>query len=125
MLAHKGKMKLRPVHAHVKREGILDKVKPFLKIEGHNHEWKSEHKHGHNVEWGHEGHWEHHLHPNDEIHMKLMDHEGLLNNEPIGHWNGSLKEFMHESHTIEREFEFMHMGHCAAVVRMHIHFERD
>merc|ERR1712070_920603 len=112
MLAHKGKLKLRPLKAHIKREGIVDHVKPFvhISINGGKDEWKSDHKHGHNVEWGHDGHWDHHVHHLDHIiEIKMMDHEGLLNNEPIGHFKDEVK----------------HMGHVAAEVVMHVHFDRD
>merc|ERR1711990_231562 len=128
MLAHKGKLKIRPVRCHIKREGIIDKVKPFLKISinnGHD-EWKSDHKHGHNPEWGHEGHWDHHVHHIDHvIDMHLMDHEGLLNNEPIGHWKDEARVFCHKEGGHEMELEFKHMGHIAAVMVIHVHFDRD
>merc|ERR1712195_395775 len=64
---------------------------------GGDDHWKSDHREGHNVEWGHDGHFEHHVHPHDELNIKMMDHEGLMDNEPIGHWNGEAKIFCHEN----------------------------
>ena len=126
MIAHKGKLKLRPVRAHIKREGIVDHVKPFLHIHFKGDDWKSDHKHGHNPEWGHEGHWDHHIHhPQDDIEIKMMDHEGLLNNEPIGHWKDNVGHFTHKEGQHEMEIELKHMGHVAAVVVMHIHFDKE
>merc|ERR1712070_796018 len=113
MLAHKGKLKLRPLKAHIKREGIVDHVKPFIhiSINGGHDEWKSDHKHGHHLD---------HI-----IEIKMMDHEGLLNNEPIGHFKDEVKVFCHGEGQHEMEIELKHMGHCAAVVVMHVHFDRD
>ena len=124
MLAHNGHLKLRPLRAHIKREGIVDHVKPFLHIECENHTWKSDHKHGHNPEWGHEGHWEHHVEKHHEMTIKLMDHEGLLDNEPIGHWKDNAGKFTHKEGQNEVEIELMHMGHVAATVLMHVHLDK-
>merc|ERR1712183_541857 len=128
MLAHKGKLKIRPVKAHVKREGIIDKVKPFLKVSinnGHD-EWKSDHKHGHNPEWGHEGHWDHHIHHLEhEIEIHLMDHENHHGNEAIGHWKEEAKHFCHKEGEHDMEIEFKHMGHVAGTCHLKIHFEKD
>ena len=128
MIAHKGKLKLRPIRAHIKREGVVDHVKPFLHISinnGHD-EWKSDHKHGHNPEWGHEGHWDHHVHhPDHELVIKMMDHDGLFHNEGVGHWKDHVGKFTHKEGQHEMEIELMHMGHVAAHCVMHVHFEKD
>merc|ERR1711957_640053 len=126
MLAHKGNLKLRPIRAHIMREGIVDHVKPFLVVEFKNEHWKSHHREGHRVEWGHEGHFEHHVqHPHDELIIKMMDHEGLMNNEPIGHWKGEAAHFCHKNGEEEMEIQLMHMGPVAATVVMHVHFHKD
>merc|ERR1711908_239573 len=95
-------------------------------INGGHDEWKSDHKHGHNVEWGHDGHWDHHVHHLDHIiEIKMGDHEGLLNNEPIGHFKDEVKVFCHGEGSHEMAIELKHMGHVAAEVVMHVHFDRD
>jgi len=125
-MMHKGHLKLRPIRAHVKREGIVDHVKPFLLIEFNGEHWKSGHKQGHNVEWGHDGHMDLHVkHPHEEdIVLKLKDHEGLLDNEPIGHCTVKAGTFTHHEGQHEHEIELMHMGHVAATMVIHAHFDK-
>ena len=127
MMAHKGKLRIHPVTAHIMRAGLPEDghLKPMVRIEIADAEWTSSHKQGRNPEWGGE-HFEHHIHdPQNDIHFKIVDHEGLFHkDEPLAHLHYNVGKLTH--HEGEREWEEMlhHEGQDAVKLLFKTHFEK-
>ena len=87
MDVRKGHLKLRLNRAHIRfHEGPeFEMMKPFVRIVVEDFEWKSEHREGRNPEWGEFAVMEMDVNrPEAIMRIEVKDHQGLLDNSPLG-----------------------------------------
>jgi len=91
------KLHLQRAQIEVHQGPEFERMSPFVKIMHEGREiWKSVHREhaGRNPEWGFEANFEWEvLNPDSLLRIEIIDHEGLLNNEPIAHCEVAWRTF--------------------------------
>lgn len=120
----RGVAKAHLKHCHLKHhEGPpLERMSPKVRFFIGDFEWVSVPKEhgGHNPEWGPFASFEYRImDPEQRVRIEVLDHEGLMNNEPIGGCDVRVGDFMDK---MEPVFELFFRGMPAGQIFFHSEF---